>query len=125
MFLDEDMHDFVVFQLVADGANGGSNKTIGLLCLPVFEIIDKQSKSLWFSLKDVRGEIVFDDTYQGNPLVNALCVGVMCVIGLGWRLPRSLFGRRGGLVQAAFRWVLVCPRPNTQLCVCVCVRVNS
>ena len=28
-------------------------------------------------LPNIGGEIVFDDTYQGNPLVNALCVGVM------------------------------------------------
>ncbi|MEN9324454.1 MAG: hypothetical protein RL414_208 [Actinomycetota bacterium] len=28
-------------------------------------------------LPNIGGEIVFDETYQGNPLVNALCVGVM------------------------------------------------
>ena len=28
-------------------------------------------------LPNIGGEVVFDDTYQGNPLVNALCVGVM------------------------------------------------
>ena len=28
-------------------------------------------------LPNVGGEVVFDETYQGNPLVNALCVGVM------------------------------------------------
>ncbi|AKG44306.1 phosphoribosylformylglycinamidine synthase II [Streptomyces xiamenensis] len=28
-------------------------------------------------LPNIGGEIVFDDCYQGNPLVNALCVGVM------------------------------------------------
>ncbi len=28
-------------------------------------------------LPNIGGEIVFDDTYAGNPLVNALCVGVM------------------------------------------------
>jgi phosphoribosylformylglycinamidine synthase subunit PurL len=28
-------------------------------------------------LPNVGGEVVFDDTYAGNPLVNALCVGVM------------------------------------------------
>ncbi|GAA2053091.1 phosphoribosylformylglycinamidine synthase subunit PurL [Streptomyces carpaticus] len=28
-------------------------------------------------LPNIGGEVVFDDCYQGNPLVNALCVGVM------------------------------------------------
>ena len=28
-------------------------------------------------LPNIGGEVVFDDTYQGNPLVNALCIGVM------------------------------------------------
>ena len=28
-------------------------------------------------LPNIGGEIVFDDSYQGNPLVNALCIGVM------------------------------------------------
>ena len=28
-------------------------------------------------LPNIGGEVVFDPTYQGNPLVNALCVGVM------------------------------------------------
>jgi phosphoribosylformylglycinamidine synthase II len=28
-------------------------------------------------LPNIGGEVVFDDTYAGNPLVNALCVGVM------------------------------------------------
>ncbi|MBB5870848.1 phosphoribosylformylglycinamidine synthase [Allocatelliglobosispora scoriae] len=33
-------------------------------------------------LPNVGGEIVFDPCYQGNPLVNALCVGVLPVDGL-------------------------------------------
>src|SRR5215211_4583520 len=33
-------------------------------------------------LPNIGGEIVFDPCYQGNPLVNALCVGVLPVDGL-------------------------------------------
>src|SRR5213082_3754242 len=30
-------------------------------------------------LPNIGGEVVFDPSYQGNPLVNALCLGVMPV----------------------------------------------
>ena len=33
-------------------------------------------------LPNIGGEVVFDPCYQGNPLVNALCVGVLPVDGL-------------------------------------------
>ncbi len=33
-------------------------------------------------LPNIGGEVVFDDTYLGNPLVNALCVGVMRTDGI-------------------------------------------
>ena len=54
-------------------------------------------------LPNIGGEVVFDHTYSGNPLVNALCVGVMRVdqlhlahaSGVGNKV--ILFGARTGL----------------------------
>ena len=38
-------------------------------------------------LPNIGGEVVFDDCYQGNPLVNALCVGVMRTRTSTWPRP--------------------------------------
>ncbi len=54
-------------------------------------------------LPNIGGEVVFDESYQGNPLVNALCVGAMRVgdlhlahaTGTGNKI--MLFGARTGL----------------------------
>ncbi|TDV39997.1 phosphoribosylformylglycinamidine synthase subunit PurL [Actinophytocola oryzae] len=54
-------------------------------------------------LPNIGGEVVFDPTYQGNPLVNALCVGAMRVEDLhlahasGTGNKVILFGARTGL----------------------------
>jgi phosphoribosylformylglycinamidine synthase len=54
-------------------------------------------------LPNIGGEVVFDQTYQGNPLVNALCVGAMRVEDLhlahasGTGNKVILFGARTGL----------------------------
>jgi phosphoribosylformylglycinamidine synthase subunit PurL len=54
-------------------------------------------------LPNIGGEVVFDETYQGNPLVNALCVGAMRVEDLhlahasGTGNKVILFGARTGL----------------------------
>ncbi|MET0133185.1 MAG: phosphoribosylformylglycinamidine synthase subunit PurL [Kibdelosporangium sp.] len=54
-------------------------------------------------LPNIGGEVVFDDTYIGNPLVNALCVGAMRVEDLhlahasGTGNKIILFGARTGL----------------------------
>ncbi|MBE7189656.1 phosphoribosylformylglycinamidine synthase subunit PurL, partial [Jatrophihabitans endophyticus] len=53
-------------------------------------------------LPNIGGEVVFDDSYSGNPLVNALCVGVMRADGI--KLAKAdgpgnkvvLFGARTG-----------------------------
>ncbi len=53
-------------------------------------------------LPNVGGEVVFDPSYQGNPLVNALCLGV---------LPKDriqLSAARG----SATRWCCSAPRPG-------------
>ncbi|MPY77933.1 MAG: phosphoribosylformylglycinamidine synthase subunit PurL [Actinophytocola sp.] len=54
-------------------------------------------------LPNIGGEVVFDDTYQGNPLVNAMCIGAMRTedlhlahaSGVGNKV--MLFGARTGL----------------------------
>ncbi|ANZ37324.1 phosphoribosylformylglycinamidine synthase II [Lentzea guizhouensis] len=54
-------------------------------------------------LPNIGGEVVFDETYQGNPLVNALCVGAMKVEDLhlahasGAGNKVILYGARTGL----------------------------
>lgn len=54
-------------------------------------------------LPNIGGEVVFDETYQGNPLVNALCVGAMRVEDLhlahasGTGNKVILYGARTGL----------------------------
>lgn len=54
-------------------------------------------------LPNIGGEVVFDETYQGNPLVNALCVGAMRVEDLhlahasGTGNKIILYGARTGL----------------------------
>ncbi|HEY0449281.1 phosphoribosylformylglycinamidine synthase subunit PurL [Actinophytocola sp.] len=54
-------------------------------------------------LPNIGGEVVFDESYQGNPLVNALCVGAMRVEDLhlahasGTGNKVILFGARTGL----------------------------
>ena len=53
-------------------------------------------------LPNIGGEVVFDDCYQGNPLVNALCVGAMRVEDIHLASARGvgnkvvLFGARTG-----------------------------
>src|SRR5690606_4412811 len=54
-------------------------------------------------LPNIGGEVVFDPSYQGNPLVNAMCIGAMRVedlqlakaSGVGNKV--ILFGARTGL----------------------------
>ena len=53
-------------------------------------------------LPNIGGEVVFDDCYQGNPLVNALCVGAMRVEDIHLRQ---------GLAASATRSSSSAPRP--------------
>jgi phosphoribosylformylglycinamidine synthase II len=81
-------------------------------------------------LPNIGGEVYFDDTYIGNPLVNALCVGVMRADGI--KLARAdgpgnhvvLFGARTGgdgiggasvLASATFDTEGVTKRPSVQV----------
>ena len=81
-------------------------------------------------LPNIGGEVVFDDSYAGNPLVNALCVGVMRADGI--KLARAdgpgnqvvLFGARTGgdgiggasvLASASFENEGQAKRPSVQV----------
>ncbi|MFN2559985.1 MAG: phosphoribosylformylglycinamidine synthase subunit PurL [Jatrophihabitans sp.] len=81
-------------------------------------------------LPNIGGEIYFDDTYIGNPLVNALCVGVMRTDGI--KLAKAsgpgnkvvLFGARTGgdgiggasvLASATFEAEGATKRPSVQV----------
>ncbi|MDT4932481.1 MAG: phosphoribosylformylglycinamidine synthase subunit PurL [Pseudonocardiales bacterium] len=81
-------------------------------------------------LPNVGGEVYFDDSYTGNPLVNALCVGVMRTDGI--KLARAdgpgnkvvLFGARTGgdgiggasvLASATFETEGETKRPSVQV----------
>ena len=54
-------------------------------------------------LPNVGGEVVFDPSYQGNPLVNALCLGVLT------RRPDPAVARPAG---SATSWSCSAPRPG-------------
>jgi phosphoribosylformylglycinamidine synthase II len=81
-------------------------------------------------LPNVGGEVYFEDSYAGNPLVNALCVGVMRTDGI--KLARAdgpgnlvvLFGARTGgdgiggasvLASATFETERATKRPSVQV----------
>ncbi|SOD71624.1 phosphoribosylformylglycinamidine synthase [Jatrophihabitans sp. GAS493] len=81
-------------------------------------------------LPNIGGEVVFDDSYIGNPLVNALCVGVLQASGI--KLAKAdgvgnkvvLFGARTGgdgiggasvLASATFDTEGVTKRPSVQV----------
>jgi phosphoribosylformylglycinamidine synthase II len=81
-------------------------------------------------LPNIGGEVYFDDTYLGNPLVNALCVGVMRTDGI--KLAKAdgpgnkvvLFGARTGgdgiggasvLASATFEAEGATKRPSVQV----------
>jgi phosphoribosylformylglycinamidine synthase len=81
-------------------------------------------------LPNIGGEIVFDPSYQGNPLVNALCVGVMRheelqrsaatgvgnqVILLGARTGRDGIGGVSVLASATFSEGAESARPSVQV----------
>ena len=54
-------------------------------------------------LPNIGGEVIFDPTYAGNPLVNALCVGVMRHEQLHLAKASGV-GNCGDLVRRAHRW---------------------
>ncbi|MGH3545885.1 MAG: phosphoribosylformylglycinamidine synthase subunit PurL, partial [Mycobacteriales bacterium] len=81
-------------------------------------------------LPNIGGEVVFDPSYQGNPLVNALCVGVMpieriqrsaatgignVVVLLGSATGRDGIGGVSVLASAAFDADAAAARPSVQV----------
>lgn len=81
-------------------------------------------------LPNVGGEVIFDPSYQGNPLVNALCVGVMpadhiqrsaatgpgnLVVLLGARTGRDGIGGVSVLASASFDDDAESARPSVQV----------
>ncbi|MGI8647501.1 MAG: phosphoribosylformylglycinamidine synthase subunit PurL [Acidimicrobiales bacterium] len=81
-------------------------------------------------LPNIGGEVVFDPCYQGNPLVNALCVGVMpvdriqrsaargvgnLVVLLGAKTGRDGIGGVSVLASAAFDQDTAAQRPSVQV----------
>ncbi len=81
-------------------------------------------------LPNIGGEVVFDECYQGNPLVNALCVGVMpvdrmqskaaagagnVVVLLGAKTGRDGIGGVSVLASAAFDPNGEANRPSVQV----------
>jgi phosphoribosylformylglycinamidine synthase subunit PurL len=81
-------------------------------------------------LPNIGGEVVFDDSYLGNPLVNALCVGVMrhddiqlaradgpgnAVILFGARTGRDGIGGVSVLASATFDAASQAKRPSVQV----------
>ena len=81
-------------------------------------------------LPNIGGEVVFDDSYLGNPLVNALCVGVMqhddiklaradgpgnAVILFGARTGRDGIGGVSVLASATFDATSQAKRPSVQV----------
>ncbi len=81
-------------------------------------------------LPNIGGEVVFDPSYQGNPLVNALCVGVMpieqiqrsaatgvgnAVVLLGSATGRDGIGGVSVLASASFDADAAAARPSVQV----------
>ena len=81
-------------------------------------------------LPNIGGEVMFDDSYLGNPLVNALCVGVMrhddiqlaradgpgnAVILFGARTGRDGIGGVSVLASATFDATSQAKRPSVQV----------
>jgi phosphoribosylformylglycinamidine synthase subunit PurL len=81
-------------------------------------------------LPNIGGEVVFDDSYLGNPLVNALCIGVMrhgdiqlarahgpgnAVVLFGARTGRDGIGGVSVLASATFDATSQAKRPSVQV----------